>query len=111
MIFCDRYNFDVECGTFRLIDFGLAQNEMSEDELKQRKRRQRNVGDNLKRNGTKGFRAPEVLLKVDHQTTAVDMWSAGVIFLSILCNRFPVLGQSDDDVSLLEIAAGNSFAE
>ncbi|TIC42964.1 hypothetical protein E3Q08_02532 [Wallemia mellicola] len=31
------------------------------------------------RAGTRGFRAPEVLLKCQDQTTAIDIWSAGVI--------------------------------
>lgn len=37
------------------------------------------------RAGTSGFRAPEILLQCSHQTTAIDVWSAGVIFLSLLC--------------------------
>ena len=32
------------------------------------------------RAGTSGFRAPEVLLKYRYQTTAVDVWSAGIVF-------------------------------
>jgi serine/threonine protein kinase len=64
------------------------------------------VGHNVNRGGTRGFRAPEILLKVIHQTTAIDIWSAGIIFLSMLCNRFPVLSQCEDDYSLLEITAG-----
>lgn len=67
------------------------------------------VGYGVNRGGTRGFRAPEVLLKVAHQTTAIDIWSAGVIMLSMLCNRFPVLSHKpDDDVSLLEITAGEN---
>jgi cell division control protein 7 len=112
---CRRYNFDVDGGIFRLIDFGLAEKEKSKQEFiffekeKERARggeqRQKQVGDGAARGGTKGFRAPEVLMKVVHQTTAIDIWSAGVIFLSMLCNRFPVLSHTDDDLALLEIAA------
>ena len=36
------------------------------------------------RAGTPGFRPPEVLLKCQTQTVAVDMWAVGVILLSIL---------------------------
>ena len=68
--------------------------------------KQKEVGYGVNRGGTKGFRAPEVLLKVPHQTTAIDIWSAGIILLSMLCKRFPVLSHSDDDLSLLEITAG-----
>lgn len=31
------------------------------------------------RSGTRGFRAPEVLLKISAQTTAIDIWSAGIV--------------------------------
>jgi serine/threonine protein kinase len=100
---CHRYNFNVDGGLFRLIDFGLAEKETSKQEFRLGDQKQKQVGDGVNRGGTKGFRAPEVLLKVAHQTTAIDIWSAGVILLSMLCNRFPVLSHADDDVSLLEI--------
>ena len=41
------------------------------------------------RAGTPGFRPPEVLLKFEHQTTAVDIWAAGVILLCILSRTYP----------------------
>ena len=43
--------------------------------------------------GTQGFRAPEVLTKVIHQTTAIDIWSCGIIFMCILARRYPLLYQ------------------
>ena len=101
-----RYNFDIDDGVFRLIDFGLAEKE--KDRLMAGERRHKKVGDGVNRGGTKGFRAPEVLLKVLHQTTAIDIWSAGVILLSMLCSRYPVLSHSVDDVALLEIIAGDT---
>ena len=101
-----RYNFDIDDGVFRLIDFGLAEKE--KDRLMAGEIRYKKVGDGANRGGTKGFRAPEVLLKVVHQTTAIDIWSAGVILLSMLCSRFPVLSHSDDDIALLEITAGDA---
>jgi cell division control protein 7 len=57
------------------------------------------------RGGTRGFRAPEVLLKCHHQTIAIDIWSAGVILLCILSTRYPFFTAPDDLVSLAEIAA------
>jgi cell division control protein 7 len=57
------------------------------------------------RAGTRGFRAPEVLLKYRNQTTAVDIWSVGVIFLSLLSKRYPFFHSPDDLTSLCEIAA------
>ncbi|GHJ89804.1 hypothetical protein NliqN6_6206 [Naganishia liquefaciens] len=55
------------------------------------------------RAGTRGFRAPEVLLKCPDQTVAIDVWAAGVILLSIMCQKFPVFVSGDDMEALLEI--------
>jgi cell division control protein 7 len=57
------------------------------------------------RGGTRGFRAPEVLLKYTNQSVAIDIWSAGVILLCILSTRYPFFTAPDDLVSLSEIAA------
>ena len=57
------------------------------------------------RAGTRGFRAPEVLLKCPDQTVAIDIWSVGVILLSILTHKFPVFNSNDDTEALMEIAA------
>ena len=56
------------------------------------------------RAGTRGFRAPEVLLKCTCQTTKIDVWSAGVILLTILSQRFPFFNSSDDIDAMIEIA-------
>ena len=57
------------------------------------------------RGGTRGCRPPEVLMHSMQQTTAVDMWSAGVVMLNILCRRtqFPMFTHPDDRTALLEI--------
>ena len=55
------------------------------------------------RAGTRGFRAPEVLLKCTQQTTTIDMWSAGVVLLTLLTRRFPFFHSADDIDALLEI--------
>ncbi|XP_077394233.1 cell division cycle 7-related protein kinase isoform X2 [Festucalex cinctus] len=55
------------------------------------------------RAGTPGFRAPEVLTKCPNQGTAIDVWSAGVIFLSLLSGRYPFFKASDDMVALVQI--------
>ncbi|XP_035233138.1 cell division cycle 7-related protein kinase-like, partial [Stegodyphus dumicola] len=55
------------------------------------------------RGGTPGFRAPEVLLKHPHQTTAIDMWSAGVILLCMLSKKYPFFRADDDITTLAEI--------
>jgi cell division control protein 7 len=57
------------------------------------------------RAGTRGFRAPEVLFKHPHQTCALDMWSAGVILLTMLTRRYPFFQSSDDFDAILEVAS------
>ncbi|XP_053952138.1 cell division cycle 7-related protein kinase [Anastrepha ludens] len=55
------------------------------------------------RAGTPGYRPPEVLLKYADQTTAVDIWAAGVIFLSILSSVYPFFKAPNDFVALAEM--------
>lgn len=74
------------------------------------------------RAGTRGFRAPEVLLKCQAQTggmhsrsnfgktfaessQAIDVWSAGIIFLCFLTGKFPIFQSNDDIEALMEIAS------
>lgn len=57
------------------------------------------------RAGTRGFRAPEVLLKCTSQTTKIDIWSVGVILLTILAQRFPFFNSADDIEAIIEIAS------
>lgn len=57
------------------------------------------------RAGTPGFRAPEVLTKCPNQGTAIDVWSAGVILLSLLSGRYPFFKASDDLIALTQIMA------
>lgn len=42
------------------------------------------------RAGTSGFRAPEVLVQKLGQTPALDIWSAGIIFLCLLSRKYPL---------------------
>ncbi|EDQ92006.1 uncharacterized protein MONBRDRAFT_14529 [Monosiga brevicollis MX1] len=64
-----------DADNFRLIDFGLVQ-----------------TVDNsefcsiafVNRAGTRGYRPPEVLLRFQLHSTAIDVWAAGTIFLSLL---------------------------
>lgn len=57
------------------------------------------------RAGTRGFRAPEVLFKCTAQTTKIDMWSAGVILLTLLGRRFPFFNSADDVDAMIEMAS------
>ncbi|KAI5184633.1 cell division control protein 7 [Nematocida homosporus] len=56
------------------------------------------------RSGTRGFRAPEVLFRVENQTTAIDVWSAGVILLVLLAKKYPFFCEKDDVSALVELA-------
>eukprot|EP00124_Ichthyophonus_hoferi_P005758 Ihof_evm1s940 gene=Ihof_evmTU1s940 len=51
--------------------------------------------------GTRGFRPPEVLLHSRNpQTTAIDMWAAGTILLSIASGRYPFFSCNTDEEHL-----------
>lgn len=56
------------------------------------------------RAGTRGFRAPEVLFKQAQQTIAIDIWSAGVILLTLLTRRYPFFQSNDDQDAIVEVA-------
>lgn len=55
------------------------------------------------RAGTAGYRAPEILLKYQQQNTSVDIWSAGVILISILSGCYPFFKSSTDMGHLVQI--------
>lgn len=55
------------------------------------------------RAGTRGFRAPEVLFKCTNQSVKIDIWSAGIICLSLLARKFPLFNSPDDIDALVEI--------
>eukprot|EP00298_Acanthocystis_sp_HF-20_P000473 c10641_g1_i2.p1 GENE.c10641_g1_i2~~c10641_g1_i2.p1 ORF type:complete len:140 (+),score=37.81 c10641_g1_i2:73-492(+) len=72
-----------------LIDFGVA-------EYYKKNSTSVEKGD-PKREGTRGFRAPEILVKHRHQTPAIDIWSSGIIFLCLLTRRYPFFHPSPVD--------------
>lgn len=55
------------------------------------------------RAGTSGFRAFEVLLKCPNQSFALDIWSVGIIFLSLLSGKYPFFKGRDDMASIMQI--------
>jgi cell division control protein 7 len=112
-----------------LVDFGLAEREgtdmkpclCNEPGKEKRRRITNSVGVNqgpsngypkndnrpsrrANRAGTRGFRAPEVLFKCTEQSSKIDIWSAGVILLTILSKRFPFFNSADDVEAMIEIA-------
>ncbi|KAL1339175.1 hypothetical protein AAHE18_U015300 [Arachis hypogaea] len=48
--------------------------------------------------GTKGFRAPEVLLKSQFQGPKVDIWSAGVTLLYMVIGKTPFTGDPEQNI-------------
>lgn len=112
-----------------LVDFGLAEREgtdchpcMCQDDGAKRKHRlahsynatkgsmngypkeDRRPSLRSNRAGTRGFRAPEVLFKCTAQTIAIDVWSAGVILLTIMAKRFPFFHSADDVDAVIELS-------
>ncbi len=112
-----------------LVDFGLAEREgvdfkpcVCHDEPTARKNRLRTAFNassaphngypksdtrpsrRANRAGTRGFRAPEVLFKCTEQTTKIDVWSVGVVMLTIMSRRFPFFNSADDVEAMVEIA-------
>ena len=59
--------------------------------------------------GTQGFRAPEVLTKVIHQTSALDIWSCGIVFMCILSRRYPLFYQKSSLNEYYELMEFCSF--
>ncbi|KAJ3172387.1 hypothetical protein HDU87_007891 [Geranomyces variabilis] len=119
-----NFLYDPMLGTGVLCDFGLAQKEESREHRHSHadgtsksnafpaRTRDRPPGYVLNdprpsvrasRAGTRGFRAPEVLLKVVNQTCAIDVWSAGVMLLCLFTGRFPFFEANDDQEAFLEI--------
>jgi cell division control protein 7 len=58
---------------------------------------------NASKSGTPGYKAPETLLRVTNQTTAIDIWSAGVMLFCLLAGHGPLFRDVDDVTSLCEI--------
>ncbi|KAL0488665.1 cell division control protein 7 [Acrasis kona] len=85
--------FNPSSNEFVLTDFGLAEHT---DNIKKQNRR--NVG-------TRGFRAPELLLESNDYGCAVDVWSAGIILLSILSCRYPIFQSKENEAAVAEIIA------
>lgn len=54
--------------------------------------------------GTPGYRSPEVLLKYSFQNSSVDIWSVGVIFLTLLSRLYPFFNAKNGLGELAEIS-------
>ncbi|XP_010677130.2 uncharacterized protein LOC104892819 isoform X2 [Beta vulgaris subsp. vulgaris] len=57
--------------------------------------------------GTKGFRAPEVLLRSLHQGPKIDVWSAGVTLLYLISGKMPFNGDPEQNMKDIVKLKGN----
>jgi cell division control protein 7 len=100
-----------------LVDFGLAERQGTDWQPclctdSKEKRRDRFLNsfavNNLENQPdlcSTGFPKPEVLLKCTSQLTKIDIWSAGVIMLTLLARRFPFFNSADDVDAMIEMAS------
>lgn len=100
------------------IDFGLCDEDMYFDNQMKHQLQVSYKDDNLlypqryqskpkmiaNRAGTRGFRAPEVLISVMNQSMKIYIWNAGVALLSILSQRYQIFRSPDYFMSFCEIA-------
>uniref|UniRef100_A0A1I8AKS4 non-specific serine/threonine protein kinase n=1 Tax=Steinernema glaseri TaxID=37863 RepID=A0A1I8AKS4_9BILA len=56
------------------------------------------------RAGTPGFKAPEVILRSTNQTCAIDIWSAGMVFLSMCARKHPIMRPIDEQDAIVQMA-------
>ncbi|XP_074264745.1 uncharacterized protein LOC141587198 [Silene latifolia] len=57
--------------------------------------------------GTKGFRAPEVLLRSPYQGPKIDVWSAGVTLLYLITGKMPFTGDPEQNMKDIVKLKGN----
>lgn len=68
--------YSFKSGKLKIIDFGQATFYQSEEQL-------------CPRVASRFFKAPELLLEYPFYNYAVDVWAAGIIFISVIFQRFP----------------------
>lgn len=106
-----NFLFNFERNEFALIDFGLAETQADIDSLARQATAPVGPGAAAARRkqpsraGTRGFRAPEVLLKCFAQSAAIDVWAGGVILLCLFSGHYPFFDSPDDLTALVEIAS------
>jgi cell division control protein 7 len=93
----DNFLYDIETHECMLIDFGLSEVDFNDTYKFKDEESFKKILDLQKsmsiqhRIGTRGFLAPEVIFCGKNQEKSVDIWAAGIIFLSFICKRMPVL--------------------
>lgn len=118
-----NFLFDTDTRIGKLIDFGLCEEDLHLDaqenqetetifdinpqndfDLTNPQNCQNRPKMIANRAGTRGFRAPEVLFYYWNQSPLIDIWSAGVVLLSILSQRYPFFKSPDDLTAICELA-------
>jgi serine/threonine protein kinase len=89
----ENFLHNFQSNTFRLIDFGSAEKGAN--------------GFFKTGGGTRGFRAPEILQGIATQTAAVDVWSAGIILLSLITGKPYILSQHDKNAKGNDVDASH----
>ena len=77
----------------RLFDFGLAKFVDDEDGLK------------TNHFGTKCYKTPEVVYKMDKYDKSVDIWTLGMVFAELLLNKKSFLKFQSDKATLSQVAS------
>ncbi|KAF1769220.1 hypothetical protein GCK72_001034 [Caenorhabditis remanei] len=122
-----NFLYSPQTNKFRLVDFGLATNDRSKNENS----RKNNVAalnkdppcttcngsstpcmfckNRPKREiyhivGTPGVRAPELLFGVGLCNTAVDVFSCGIVLLSLICVKHPFFTPKDETENIYDLA-------
>ena len=101
LLVLDNFLFNYETNECCLIDFGLAEididshtwmnvNKDDQDDQDYKILTELQKNNYRHKLGTRGFVPPEVIFHSTYQTGSVDIWAAGVIFLIILSERFPI---------------------
>jgi cell division control protein 7 len=99
---CQCMNPNLPTHIFEKENLQVLYNRMKTSPLGYLKRESRPRKDG-ERSGTRGYRAPEVLFRCSTQTTAIDIWSVGIILLSFLLQITPLFGAEDDLTALVEL--------
>jgi serine/threonine protein kinase len=87
----ENFLHNFQSNTFRLIDFGSAEKGAN--------------GFVKTGGGTRGFRAPEILQGIATQTAAVDVWSAGIILLTLITGIPNILSRQEKKMTGIDCDA------
>ena len=94
---------------FMLVDFGLGAS--IEDLSVDCKRSFPDRRPRVMRRGSRGWRAPEILLLSDCQDSRIDTWNVGVILATIITQAYPLFQPLDDAPATSELIRVFGFSK